>query len=100
MEKMNILLVCAAGFATTSMMKTRIEERLADQGFDIESVDIQTTTISSIMNYIDRADLIITTLSLDPSEYSVPIINGTPLLTGIGTEKVLEDLVNYLEEGK
>jgi len=99
MNKKNILLVCAAGYATTSMMKTRLEEGLEARGLVLESIEIQTTTISSIMNYLDHADLIITTLSLDPSEYDVPIINGTPLLSGIGMENVLEDIQKFIQAG-
>jgi galactitol-specific phosphotransferase system IIB component len=94
-EKKTILLVCAAGFATTSMLKMRIEDGLDKRSIDIDMVDIQTATISNIKNYIDRADLIVTTLSLDESDYSVPIINGTLLLAGMKAD-VLDRIVECL----
>ena len=95
-EKKTILLVCAAGFATTSMMKTRIEDGLSDLKIDSNKVDIQTATISSINNYLEGADLIVTTLSLDEEDYNIPIINGIQLLTGTMTEGVMEKIIDAL----
>ena len=94
--KKTILLVCAAGFATTSMLKTRIEEGLNDREINIDLVDIQTATISNIKNYLDRADIVVTTLSLDESQYSVPIINGIPLLTGRQSD-IIDKIVKRLD---
>jgi PTS system galactitol-specific IIB component len=96
-DKKNMLLVCVAGFATTSMMKMRIEERLSERGIDITQVNIQVATVSNIMNYIDQADLLVTTLSLDESDYSVPIINGIPLLTGIKESGVIDKIIESLD---
>lgn len=95
-ERKNILLVCAAGYATTSMMKTRIEDGLSDLKIDSSKFEIQTATISSINNYIEGADLIVTTLSLDEEEYNVPIINGIQLLTGMMTEDVMKKIIDAL----
>ena len=77
-NRKNILLVCAAGYATTSMMKMGIEDELSKRGVDISQLNIQIATISNILNYIDKADLIVTALSIEESEYDVPIINGIP----------------------
>ncbi len=94
--KKNLLLVCVAGFATTSLMKREILEGLSKQGVDIDQINIQVETISNILNYIDQTDLIITTLSLEESEYNVPIINGISLLTGINSIDVIDKIIKGL----
>lgn len=92
MEKKTILLVCAAGFATTSMMRFRIEEALEERGIE---VDMEVATVGKIPYYIDKTDLIVTTLSLEESDYDVPIIDGIPFLTGKGSS-VVDEIVEEL----
>lgn len=95
-DKKNLLLVCAAGFATTSMMKMGIEEGLGSRGIDINQVNIQTATISNILNYTDQTDLIVTTLTLEESEFNVPIINGIPLIAGMDRTDVIDKIIKGL----
>jgi galactitol-specific phosphotransferase system IIB component len=92
--KKTILLVCAAGFATTSMLKTKIEDGLANRDIDVDDIDIQTATISNIKNYLDNADMVVTTLALDETEYRVPVVNGIPLLMGKQS-----DIIDKIVEG-
>ena len=93
MEKKTILLVCAAGFATTSMMKYKIEDGLEGRGID---VDIKVTTVAKIPYFIDQTDLIVTSLSLEEGDYSVPIVDGIALLTGKGSG-VIEEIIAKLD---
>jgi galactitol-specific phosphotransferase system IIB component len=95
-DKKNLLLVCAAGFATTSMMKMGIEEGLSERGVDINQVNIQIATISNISNYIAQADLIVTTLTLEKSEFNVPIVNGIPLIAGMDRTDVIDKIIKGL----
>ncbi len=93
MKKKTILLVCAAGFATTSMMKYQIEGALEERGID---VDIKTTTVPKIPYFLDQADLIVTSLSLKEDDYDIPVINGIALLTGMGSD-VIEEIIEKLD---
>ena len=95
-DKKNLLLVCAAGFATTSMMKMGIEEGLSERSVDINQVNIQIATISNISNYIAQADLIVTTLTLEKSEFNVPIVNGIPLIAGMDRSDVIDQIIKVL----
>jgi galactitol-specific phosphotransferase system IIB component len=95
-DKKNLLLVCAAGFATTSMMKMGIEEGLSERSVDINQVNIQIATISNISNYIAQADLIVTTLTLEKSEFNVPIVNGIPLIAGMDRSDVIDKIIKVL----
>lgn len=41
----------------------------------------------------DDADIIVTSLDLNPKEHTVPVIRGVALISGIGKEKVLNQIV-------
>jgi len=93
-ESKTILLVCAAGFATTSMMKVRIQDGLEERG--VVGVDVKVATVAKIPYFIDQTDIIVSSLSLEEGDYSVPIINGIPLLTGKGSG-VVEEIIAKLD---
>jgi PTS system galactitol-specific IIB component len=44
------------------------------------------------------ADLIVATTALPQGDYGVPVVNGVPLLTGIGEEETIRKIVELLKE--
>jgi PTS system galactitol-specific IIB component len=89
-----VWVVCATGVATSTMVRLRVEQYLADHGIPAVVTQYRVSELSA-----DRldADAIVSTTGM-PDEFSaaVPVINGVPLLTGIGDDAVLEHLTTVL----
>jgi PTS system galactitol-specific IIB component len=89
-----ILTVCGVGFSSSTIIAERIRELLEQNGLSGE-VRIQQATFNELPNLIGSADLVVTSSKVS-GEYSVPVFNGVPFLSGIGSEelgsKILEAL--------
>ena len=95
-QKKLILVICALGYATSTMIMKNIEEFLEKEG--IEWWEIEAVGVNQTSAYINDARLIVTSLELDPSEYNVPIINGVSLISGINKEATLQEILSAVKE--
>lgn len=96
-NKKLILVICALGYATSTMIKKNIEEFLESEG--IEGWNVEAVGVNQSSTYLPDATFIVSSLELDPSEYDVPIVNGVSLISGIKKEATLSkilELVNSL----
>jgi PTS system galactitol-specific IIB component len=89
-----VWVVCATGVATSTMVRLRIEQYLADNGIPAVVTQYRVSELSA--DRVD-ADAIVSTTGM-PDEFSavVPVINGVALLTGIGEDAALEHLKTAL----
>lgn len=89
-----VWVVCATGVATSTMVRLRVEQYLADEGIPAVVTQYRVSELSA--DRVD-ADVIVSTTGM-PDEFSraVPVINGVPFLTGIGEDAVLEQLKTVL----
>ena len=46
---------------------------------------------------LDTADLIVSSLGLNQDEYKVPVLNGVPLISGIGRDAVLQEILDNVK---
>jgi PTS system galactitol-specific IIB component len=90
----NVWVVCATGVATSTMVRLRVEQFLADNGIPATVSQYRVSELSA--DRVD-ADAIVSTTGM-PDEFSrvVPVVNGVPLLTGIGEDAALEQLKTVL----
>ncbi len=90
-----VYLVCATGIATSTMLRMKVEEFLAEQGIQASVYQFRVTELNPAR--ID-ADVIIATTGL-PADFAetVPVINGVPLITGVGQDKTFEELLSILK---
>jgi len=89
-----VWIVCATGIATSTMVRLRVEQYLADQGIPAEVTQYRVSELSA--DRVD-ADAIVTTTGMPPEFAAVaPVINAVPLLTGIGEDAVLAELKDAL----
>ncbi|MEK4803016.1 MULTISPECIES: PTS sugar transporter subunit IIB [Oceanobacillus] len=92
MAKKTILVACGAGIATSTVVNNAVEQLAKDNGIDINLIQIK---IAEVGNYLDTADLLVTT-AMTQKEFPFPVINAQTFLTGIGVEdtkqKILEEL--------
>lgn len=94
-QKNLILVICALGYATSTMIMKNIEEFLQSQG--IEDWEIEAVGVNQSSSYINDARMIVTSLELDESEYNVPVINGVPLISGINQEATLQQILDTIK---
>lgn len=89
-----VWVVCATGVATSTMVRLRVEQYLADEGIPAVVTQYRVSELSA--DRVD-ADVIVSTTGM-PDEFSraAPVINGVPFLTGIGEDAVLEQLKTVL----
>ena len=89
-----ILIACGAGIATSTVVCDAIERMCKERGVKVEIVQCKITEVPS---YADRADLLVTT-TIVKTEYPFPIINARAFLTGIGLDKLKEQILDEIKK--
>lgn len=84
-----ILVACGAGIATSTVVCDAIEGMCKDSKVKAKIVQCKITEVPS---YADQADLLVTT-TIVKTEYAFPIINARAFLTGIGLDKLKEQIL-------
>ena len=85
-----ILVICALGYATSTMIKKRIEEFLREKGTEGWYVDAVGLNMSAVP--ARDASIIVTSLELNAKDYTAPIVNGISLISGIDKEATLHEI--------
>jgi len=88
----HILVACGNGIATSTVVASKIREYAESKGINIKTEQAKLLEVPSKGN---NYDLVVTTGKFG-GQLEVPIINGLPLLTGVGEESVLEEIVETL----
>jgi PTS system galactitol-specific IIB component len=91
--KKRILVACGAGIATSTVVCDRVENLVKEHGIDAE---IRQCKIAEVASLQDQADLIVSTTIL-PTSYNIPAIKATAYITGIGTEKLDQQILDQLK---
>ncbi|RND87021.1 Phosphotransferase system, galactitol-specific IIB component [Lacticaseibacillus paracasei] len=95
-KKLHILAVCGSGTVSSTMVAEKASDYLESLGYSVdaeESNPAQATEKIPSGNY----DLVVYTSPI-PGKYTIPIVNGVGLLTGIGEEEVYEKLKEALKD--
>lgn len=90
-----LLVVCGAGHATSTVAVSKIEEWLEKENLRRE-VEIHQSKISDELNNLDKYDAVVST-TIVPDSAKNKVINGLGLLTGMGTDKIFDDLKSKME---
>lgn len=90
-----LLVVCGAGHATSTVAVSKIEEWLEKENLRRE-VEIHQSKISDELNNLDKYDAVVST-TIVPDSAKNKVINGLGLLTGMGTDKIFDDLKSRME---
>lgn len=88
-----LLIVCGAGHATSTIAVAKVQEWLDNNGYD--GIKIYQSKLADELNKIDDYDAVISTTIVSDS-IKDKVINGLPLLTGIGIEQLYIDLKERL----
>jgi len=87
-----ILVVCGTGIATSTVVARKLEEKLKEEGIDIETRQCKVVEVESML---ENVDLIVATTPV-PDDIKVPVIRTLAFLTGIGEDEAIEEIVRGL----
>ena len=97
MARKKIWLACGSGVASSQMAAYTLDKLLKQKGVD---ADIEVIGFRDIRGKTIKPDLLV---SIAPgfeegneALIGVPVVMGVPLLTGIGTEKVIQEILKAL----
>lgn len=89
-----LLIMCGTGVATSTVLMGKIKDWLKENKLESE-VSLHQSKISDELNRIDDYDAVIST-TLVPDNIKEKVIDGVPLLTGVGTEEMYTRLKDQL----
>lgn len=89
-RKYRIVVCCGANIATSTIAVTKLAAMLPKQGIQADLIKCSIRELPSYQN----VDLIVSTTLVPGAR--VPVVNGLPLVTGVGAEKVVEEIVQKL----
>lgn len=88
-----LLIVCGAGHATSTIAVAKVQEWLNQNKYT--DVKIYQSKLADELNKIDDYDAVISTTIVADSIRD-KVINGLPLLTGVGVDQLYADLKERL----
>lgn len=87
-----VLIICGTGVATSTVVATKVRDHLATSGVE---ATIAQGKVMDLVNGGTDADLVVATTDV-PAGVTAPVVRALPLLTGIGQEEVLAEIVEKL----
>lgn len=89
-----ILVACGNGIATSTVVATKVRQFLEEQGIQVETTQ---TKLMEVPGKVQGYDLLVTTGQFEGQTGDVPVVKGMPILTGIGADQTLQEILNYLK---
>jgi galactitol PTS system EIIB component len=94
--KKRILVACGTAIATSTVVARKIEEELSKRGIPVETTQCKASEVTS---RIEGHDLVVTTTFVSGTG-DIPVIHTVSFLTGVGIEKDIDRIVEYLGSGR
>ncbi|MFC5733572.1 PTS sugar transporter subunit IIB [Cytobacillus gottheilii] len=85
-----LLIMCGTGVATSTIVTGKVKSWLEANGLQ-NNVKLYQSKISEELSRLDDYDIIVST-TLVPDNVKSRIIDGVPLLTGMGKEEMFEKI--------
>lgn len=93
-RKKVILVACGAGIATSTVACERVEDLIKRNKLNAQVIQCK---IAEVASREHEADLIVTTTIL-PKKYSIPALKAMAYITGIGMEKLDQEILKVIRE--
>jgi len=90
-----LMVMCGSGVATSTVVMGKLKSWLAEQGLD-KKVTLYQSKVAEEVNHLDDYDVVVST-TLVPENVKDKVINGVPLLTGVGAGKVYDKIKEEIE---
>lgn len=92
-----ILVPCGSGVATSMTAAEKLKQLLKLRKLEAE---VQAVDFKSLRTYASSAALIVSIAPYEKVDYGVPVVTGIPFLTGVGVDKVMDQIEKILKEAK
>lgn len=89
-KKINILIACGSGIATSSVAENEIKKLLEKENIP---ANINKSSLNEIPNKKDQVDLILTTSKYNKN-IDTPVISVFSLISGVNKEKTEKEILN------
>ena len=90
-----IYLVCATGIATSTMLRLRVEAFLQEHSIE---ATVRQYRVAELNPSLVDADVILATTSIpEDIRAKAPVVDGLPLVTGIGQAEALQKMLDILQ---
>ncbi|MGX7211225.1 PTS sugar transporter subunit IIB [Enterococcus innesii] len=89
-----ILIACGNGIATSTVVASKVKDYLNENGIEVSTTQ---TKLMEVPSKVHDYDLLVTTGQFEGQTGEVPVVKGMPILTGIGSEQTMEEILNYLK---
>ena len=89
-----IIVACGAGIATSTVAIQKLKDGLEKKNL-LSKVSFTQCTVAEISTKAQGHDLIVTTAQFN-QDVNIPIISGLPFITGIGVDKLIDEIVSLL----
>jgi PTS system galactitol-specific IIB component len=89
-----ILVACGTGICTSTMAVDRLKKELNARGKG-NNITIVQCKVAEIPSKVNDVDLIVCTTQVS-GNISKPVVSGLPFLTGVGVDKVIDEVVEKL----
>ena len=90
-----ILLCCATGVATSTVVHKRVEEELKKRGY-AGQFTITQCKVAEVPGQSPNYDLCVSTVAMDAKKCACPIVIATNLIINRGTEPIYNEIENLL----
>ncbi|VBB07567.1 phosphotransferase system eiib component type 2/3 [Lucifera butyrica] len=92
-----ILTVCGTGIATSTVAAEKCKEMLGKRGLKVEVVECKALEVPSKIPVFMPDVVVATTPVGEAALQGKKKFSGLPFLTGVGTEKIADDIAAYLK---
>jgi galactitol PTS system EIIB component len=92
-ERKKILVACGTAVATSTVVARKIEEELEKRGIPVVTTQCKAAEVPS---RVEGHDLVVTTTFVSGTG-DVPVIHSVSFLTGVGLERDMAKIVEYLK---
>jgi PTS system galactitol-specific IIB component len=90
-----VYLVCGTGIATSAVLRVKIEEYLDEHNMQATVQQLRVAELNP--GFVD-ADVIVSTTAIPPEiQEKAPVVDGIPLITGIGEQEALQKVLEILK---
>jgi len=91
-----VLIACGTAIATATHIRTKVAKLLEENGIEADLTQCRVTEVPFFLK-TKKTHLILTTSNV-PDIEDIPVFNAVPLLTGIGREKLEQDILKVLKK--
>jgi Phosphotransferase system, galactitol-specific IIB component len=92
-----IIVACGSGVATSQTVASKVEDLCKSRGIPVIT---QAVDIRSLAMHARGADLYVSIVPYDKTDYGIPMVSGIPFLTGIGLDAAMDQVEKILKGKK